>query len=308
MTRQRYFPSQGIYPVVLKPESFMLLYSEALHFNGGLIMKKGQQSYFLFIVVFVLACAAVSCEKKSAGTFRHIEVYGKETVNSRTAAELFVEIENGKIEVYTHDSNDIIFETAIKASGTGDEDSIRKNILAAGYSIKSDNAKIVFKYPGNKKSKDLYNVSTNVIVYIPVRTKNINIRVEKGNIIFHDNVKCDIDINVITAGVNISRLIGRLRIGGKVGNVRISSGKLKDGSHISMETGNLHIAAEEYQPGTYTFETEKGNITVIIPAKSEVTFENLGIVRENYSSASEHAVKISLRSDIGEISIKNTGY
>lgn len=274
-------------------------------------MKNKRQSRFLLIAVIILAYTTASCDRKPEEPYSHITVYGKEMVGSGMPAELTVEIENGEIEVYTHDSDKIVFETAIKASVAGDADSIKEKMLEAGYtsySIENNNGKIMFKYPGNSKIKDLYDVRTDVVIYIPIRTKSVNIRAGKVSITFHDDVKCDIDISVNTAGIKIGRLNGRIRIDGKVGNVRISSGKLKEGSQIRVGSGNLYIAADEYQPGRYSFETEKGNITVINPKKSEATYENLGVVKESCYSGPDHTVKISLRSDIGEISVKNTDW
>lgn len=279
--------------------------------NGGLVMKNKRQSRFLVIAIIMLAYAMVSCDRKPEGPYSRITAYGKETVGSGISTELTVEIENGKIDVYTHDSGNVVFETSIKASAAGNADSIKEKMREAGYtgySIKDSNGKIMFKCPGDGNFKGLYDVRTDVVIYIPVRTKSVNIRVEKGSITFHDDMKCDVDINANTAGIKINRLNGRIRIDGKVGNVRISSGKLKNGSQIRIGSGNLYIAADEYQPGKYSFETERGNITVINPKKSEVTYENLGIVKEICNSDPDHAVKISLRSDIGEISVKNTDW
>jgi len=112
-------------------------------------MKNKRQSRFLLIAVIMLAYlayATASCDRKPEEPYSRITVYGKETVGSGMPAELTVEIENGEIDVYTHDSDNIVFETAIKASAGGDADSVKKKILEAGYtgySIENNNGKIM---------------------------------------------------------------------------------------------------------------------------------------------------------------------
>lgn len=255
--------------------------------------------------------SAVSCGKPAIGPCREVTVYGKETVKTEIMPELIMKIQSGDIDVFTHASEDIVFETAMRAAGDAERDDLMNALLKVSYNVECNNSKTVFTFPGaNSDVKPQYDLRLGITVYVPKKIKNISIQIDRGNITFHDDLKCDIAVKAGAAGIGINNPDGRIDIEGKIGNVRISSGKLKEGSQIKMDAGNLHIAVKEYQQGSYFFKTGKGDISVYIPEDSIVTFENVGIVRENehtYSSKhsySDPATKISLLCDLGEISIK----
>lgn len=257
----------------------------------------------LIIYVFVYFLTSGECEKMPSGPYRQVTVYGRETVKPEDSDELSIEIESGEIDIYTHNNESVIFETAVRATGAGEKDEMEKSISKVPCIIECGEGKTSFEFPGVNNRKDTWSLSTDVVVCMPSQTKHVFIKIGSGKVTFHDDMKCDIVIEAGEAGICVNNIDGRLNVDGQEGNIRICSGKLEDGSQVRVGTGNVYVSVDEYREGAYFFETKKGNIVVSAFQDGGICFESSGIVKKNDFDLTDAPALVRLSSDIGEISI-----
>ena len=129
-----------------------------------------------------------------------------------------------------------------------------------------------------------------MIIYLPKSVDVLNLKLDIGNIKFHDDLKGILNADINTANMEINKFDGVVNIKGDVGNVRISNGKIEGESSIIKNIGSISVKAEFKEEGKYLFKTGTGNIDLILPDNSQIAFESIGELEIN-----EFSIPITLQ-------------
>lgn len=262
------------------------------------------------IALFISGCTR---GKAVSGPVRGVEEYIEKTIPVSGQARFEVEIESGNIEVYTWKKDEVKFEITKRIRGMENEDSLKEKLGDFGIDIKENGNVVSVKdfYRGTAKNSSDINIGLRM--YIPRKPGLFDCNLKMGKIVFFDDIRCNISIAVNMADVSINRMIGKLSLQADMCNLKISEGRILDGSSVKINMGNIYVKSEFEENGVYLFDTGMGNLEINLPEDSKVAFECVGSVeidevsKVNEGNRPQEAgqdAKVSLRSGMGRITVR----
>ncbi len=234
-----------------------------------------------FSLLLISIC--ISCTKVENGPFREVTTYWTETVATELAAQIHIRNEKGRLEIYTHKHETVIFEISARTKGTDNASELKKALTKELYNIENHGCLTVFRYPAKGIRETPEEVYMDIVVHIPDKTDNLLLDSKEGSIVVYDDMHADIKAYIGDASIRINRMNGKLEVKGKKGDIAVLGGRLDGGSQVVMERGNLLLDTE--YTGECLFKTGIGNITA------------------THSVQLEQAVR--LETDLGEVVVKH---
>lgn len=239
-------------------------------------------------------------------TKKEVSLYSEKIVEAGGPLVLDIFCDSGNIEMYTWDKDGVKFEMTKRVRGTESEEILSQKLNNFNIDINENENKIIFKSEYKGKDKNPIDKSIDLKIYVPKAEKTLNLKLDIGNIKFYDDIKGVLNADINMANMEINRFVGVVNIEGDVGNVKISSGKISGKSSIVKNIGNISVKAEFEEGGDYTFKTGTGNIDLMLPYGSKVSFESVGELEVNEFNDFNHSTKAKVETSMGKIAI--TGY
>lgn len=268
------------------------------------IYRIGSSIFALPIVVFSLILSGCAQNTANMGSKIESTSYSEKTVAVEKPLELDLVCDYGNIEIYSWDKQEVKFEMKRRVRGAEEKTRLEERLKDFNIDVTSDGGKVVFKseYKGNIKSSE--DKMLDLRVYIPRKVKSIREKIDKGYIKFMDDMKCSLEVEAKTAHIDINRINGSIKLNVGTGNIRISSGILRDNSQIQVETGNLFIKSEYDNNAKCVYETKTGNVELYLPKDLQLGVEYLGTIDVNEFSKFKSEGDIVVKSGVGKISLK----
>ncbi|NSW90522.1 MAG: hypothetical protein HPY74_07565 [Firmicutes bacterium] len=253
--------------------------------------------------VFIVISAGCSEVKKYVGPKYESISYDEKIFNVIYPLNIEIIGQTGNIEVYNWDEKAVKFEITKKIKDIKNDnlnDKLKNFKIIADCKEEKD-VLFEWKYEGPKKG--VLDQSIDLKVYLPKKVESIKCRLDIGKIKIYDDLKCDIFADLNMVNIEINRFEGKLNLKGEMSNLKLSSGMLKSRTEVKINMGNINIKAEYEINGSYYFETKMGNVDLVLPLNSMVSFENTGYVQVNEFKAEGYPTKIKVKSDMGRICI-----
>ncbi|HHV98860.1 MAG TPA: DUF4097 domain-containing protein [Clostridiaceae bacterium] len=239
------------------------------------------------------------------GPKRQVASYDEYTVKAVYPLRLHVSIDFGNIELYTWDKNEIKLETTAKLRGTGTEDKLKEGLKDFDLIINEEESGIEIKSIYNGPVKSPADRSFDAKIYIPRNPDSINLKLDTGRIKIFDDIKCELNIRVNMANIEINRIEGALKVEGDMCDLRVSQGELRSGSSAKVNFGHIRVKAKLEEAGTYDFETGTGNIELSLPEKTKINLDASGTINiEDFENADD-GIRIRAHTGMGNVSINN---
>ena len=226
----------------------------------------------LSIIFFVLCILAVSCSEEKKLPMRKVTEYTEKMVETKLPLQLKLDCENCKLEIYRWKKQMVKFEYTTSVTGEYSEERLAEQLESFTIKTMASDSDVTFKssYNGGMRT----NGSLELRVYIPKRTERIELVCKKGNLKLFDDMEGELLIRGEKLDVDINRLDGRLECSIEEGDVRLTAGKLSDGSMIKTVRGNICIKAEYDPAGIYHFIAKEGLLDVFLPKNLNVIFNH----------------------------------
>lgn len=253
----------------------------------------------LFCCVFISGCNG---ENILLGPKREVTSYSERTFNLDKPLDLKMVSDSGNIEIYNWDKKKVKFEITKRVKGN--QKDLPELLDNFKITINQEGCNVVFTSEYNGKMKNPADRGVDLKVYIPKKIELISCELDLGTIKFLDDMKCNIDVDVKTANIDINRLVGAVNITGDMGNLRIQDGIIKGESTVNVNFGNIYIKGELEQGKKYDFKTGAGNIDLELPEDTQLDLECVGNLAVNEFSTGLYDTQLNLKSDMGRISIK----
>jgi hypothetical protein len=183
------------------------------------------------------------------------------------------------------------------------EDILKKGLDDFRIEFKQENNDFYFISSYNGPIKNQIDRAVDLSITVPKDIKSISCQLDVGKIKIHDDIKCELKLKINMANIDINRFDGIISLEADMSDLRISGGRLKDGSNVKINMGNIQVKAE-LEEGCYDFDTNMGNIDLSFPAKSDINLETIGTVEQNEFISSSSLVSLRVRSGMGRIEIK----
>lgn len=257
--------------------------------------------FLLIVSIIIYGCENM---KVKAGPKREAVSYSEKILAVAQPLQLCLTSDSSNIEVYSWDRNEAKFEITKRVRGIQTKDVLEGKLKDFDVSIKQEGSKVEFESRYKGKIKNPADRSVDLKVFIPKKISSFNIKLDIGKIKVFDDIKCNLDVLVKMANVDINRFEGVVNFNADIGDLRIAGGKIYQGSNIKINMGNIQIKAEYEDEGNYCFETKMGNIDLSLPGNSLVTFENVGTTEVNDFPSGSYKTKVKLLSGMGKIAIR----
>lgn len=257
--------------------------------------------YFMAAVLLLTSCTD---KEVYTGSKNEAVSFEEKVISFENADNLEVNIDYCNIDVYTWDKKEIKFEIIKKLRDNIEVEKLEKTMKDFKISLTKKKQDIIFDLYYKGKVRQTADRNLEVKLFVPRQLNCLSIRIDEGTIRTLDDIDCDLSIENKTANYYINCFSGRLSYKGEMGNLNISSGKLKKGSYASSEMGNISIRADFEQNTNYIFESDRGNIVLQLPEKLQASVECIGNVTVNEFEDNLSNTKISLYSRGGKISAR----
>jgi len=240
------------------------------------------------------------------GPKMEVNSYSEKVIEAEKPLVLDISCDSSNIEVYTWEKNEVKFEMTKRVRGVEEEEILTQKLNNFSVDIDKIENNIIFKSEYKGKDKNPIDKSVDLKMYIPKATETLNLQLDIGNIKFYDDIRGVLNADINMANMEINRFVGVVNIKGDVGNVKISSGKILGQSSIVKNIGSISVKTELEEGGNYTFKTGTGNIDLMIPKESKVSFESVGELEVNEFNDFSYPTKAKVETTMGKIGI--TGY
>lgn len=237
------------------------------------------------------------------GPKKEVNSYSEEVVNAEKPLILDILCDSSNIEVYTWEKDEVKFEMTKRVRGIEEEEILNEKLNNFSVDIDKNDNNIIFKSEYRGKDKNPIDKSINLKIYIPKGATTLNMKLDIGDIKFYDDIKGVLNADINMANIEINRFVGLVNIKGDVGNVKISNGKILSKSSIVKNIGTISVKAEFEEGGNYAFKTGTGNVDLILPEGSEVSFESVGELEVNEFSDYSCPTKAKVETSMGRIAI-----
>ncbi|KNY25062.1 hypothetical protein [Pseudobacteroides cellulosolvens] len=264
-------------------------------------------SCLLIIILFFLQAACTNEESLDLGPKKEVSEFISKTYKAAKNSTLSVDSDYGNIYIYCWDNSEIKFDVKKKIRGIGDRNKLERKLKDLKIETNSSESvtSLISRYEGDKNNP--IDNSIDVNIYVPRNSGDISLRLNTGTIKVIDSIKCNLKTDVKMANVDISGMEGEIHALAQMGNVRVGSGKIINGSNIKLEQGNISVKADLSNMRDGQFETGLGNIELQVEKNSQVEFETIGEVETNEFKnrvMEEFSGKIRLSTSMGKISIR----
>ncbi|HHV58758.1 MAG TPA: hypothetical protein GXX49_00385 [Clostridiaceae bacterium] len=229
--------------------------------------------------------------------------------------ELRISSFGGKVEAYSWSKNEVWIE--VTGTVNSSEKELKEELLSnirINEEESSKNLCIDIAYYGSPKYGK--KCSANVVLYLPREWRHFSIKLDRGELNLIDDFRGVMNAELGTVDVNIRSFFGLLDIRNDRGNVCISNGKLKTGSRICCNTGNVSIKSDLEERGNYEIGTGFGDIRLLFPYGKFLEINSIGnmiknefaladnVATSHNHSSSGNPVQVNIRSSAGSISIE----
>lgn len=263
-----------------------------------------KRAFFAFAVIAVLFFCACSEKTVNQGPKKEVASYEEKTIGQGNFRNLEVILDCSNIEVYAWPKKEIKIETAKKLRGWEDKTVLDKKMEEFKLAVTEENEKITLKSRYMEQIKNASDRSLDIKLFVPRQIRYISYKIDAGTIKVFDDIKCDFNFETKAVNAEINRFDGKLTCKTGTGNLKISGGKLRRGSYISTNLGNISIKAGIEEAGSYSFQTNAGNMDFQFPDGLKATVECLGNVEMNEFAEGNYATKVALKSGMGKISVR----
>ncbi len=262
--------------------------------------------YFIAFIALLQAVLFSACTSSTVepGPKKEVNSYIERVIKADSPLALNLSCDSGNIEVYAWESSEIKFEVTKRVRGVLKKEVLSEKLKNFDIEINKDESKIFFRSEYVGKDKNPIDRSIDLIIYLPKSVDVLNLKLDIGNIKFHDDLKGILNADINMANMEINKFDGVVNIKGDVGNVRISNGKIEGESSIIKNIGSISVKAEFKEEGKYLFKTGTGNIDLILPDNSQIAFESIGELEINEFSDSDYPTKAHVETSMGKIAIK----
>ncbi len=256
---------------------------------------------FLLLNVFLTGCGS---QAVSLGPKREAVSYGGKTISPEGPVSLYITCDYSNIELYSWDKKEVKVEIAKKVRGIEGKDVLERELGNFIIAIENEKDKVFINSEYKGAIKGAADKTADLKVYMPKVISSLNCKLGLGTVKMYDDIKCRLNVDIDMANTEINRFEGRLSFKAGLGNLKIAAGRIEKGSEVLVDKGNISIKAEIENVGEYDYKTGMGNIDLMLPADSQVSFENVGTVESNEFKEAVYPAKIHLRTDMGKISIR----
>lgn len=253
------------------------------------------------VALFVSGCGS---ESAVLGPKRGVEEYIEETIPVKGLANLDVSIDSGNLEVYTWDKNEVKLEITKRIRGQEGEEALKEKLGDFSIDIQEDKNIVSVKAAYKGTIKNPVDRSTDIRMYIPRKAASFDCNVKVGQIRFFDDIRCNLNFLIDRANVSINRMIGKLSLNADMCDLKVSEGRMFEGSNVKINMGNIYIKSEFDDEGVYSIDTGMGSLEVNLPEGSPVTIDCVGSLEVNEFPEAGHDTKVSLRSGMGKIAVR----
>lgn len=214
-----------------------------------------------------------------------------------------ISVDSGKLQIYCWDNPYISSEIKHTVRAQKSQEQLQKLLdrFSIETGIKDGTCSIHIKYNGKIRASD--EVYSDIKLTIPRRIKDINLEQRKGSFILEDKYEGNIHLQLDSVNTEIRALYGGLYLECVKGNMRLGSGRLSDGSSVSLESGNIFIKSECGEKAAYTFETGTGNVSLNFPVDSSIFLNAVGTIANNQFTGVEGEASVNVSAKIGKISL-----
>lgn len=212
----------------------------------------------IFMLFFVAGCA-----NDTVTSINRMAEYGEKTLEAELPLKLNVECACSNIEIYSWNKQQVKFEFTKSITGYLEKQKLEKYLKEMKIYTDVSGSKVSFTSTFEKSDK--IRSELELRVYIPYRIEEVSISCSEGKLRVCDHLKCSL---LITGGIldtTINKISGRLNASIEKGNVRISAGKLLDGTIISTEDGNVYVKTLYEPSGEYSIYSGTGALDINIP-------------------------------------------
>lgn len=261
----------------------------------------------LCTLVFSLLCGCSSADINIGRKYETGAHYTK-SFNVTGPVQLSINGQYVNVELYTWEKDEVKLEVTCRLRGALEKEELDSRIKDFYINTKESNGIISFisGYKGNNKGIDEEIVDLRV--FTAKNIASINMEIGNGSIRLLDDLNCRLSAVLDKVNTEINRLEGSINLKVNMGNVRLCGGKLMGESNIVTTMGNIDVKTAFDEQGSYRFETKVGNIDLMVPEKSRVSFYCKGTVETNQfnstSNSTMYPCRVTVVSEIGEISIK----
>lgn len=264
---------------------------------------KGFFRLVLSIAIVIVSVTGCSSEKLSTGPKKEVVAYEEKLITHGSNGELEIICDYCNVVIYSWNKPDIKLEATKRLRGNFEKEILEEKIqhLKIDISKKNENAVLRAEYKG--RNENAADRELELKLHVPKKIKKINFMVDNGTIKVMDDMKCDFNFKTKAVKVEINRFAGKLTYRSSEGSIDLRGGKLKKGSFLFSDRGNISIKSELEQEDTYTVETLMGNIDVQLPYNLDVSAECIGNTEVNEFAGKASATKMKIQSGIGRISV-----
>lgn len=256
------------------------------------------------VLLLVFTLTGCSDSMVGFGPKKEVVSYSSTTIPVEEPGDLLISCDYANIEIYTWDKKEVKFEIAKKVRGGEEKGVLEKKLDDFKIDTGSEGKKVFFesRYKGSIKSPA--DKSVDLKAYIPRDISTVSYKLDIGSVKVLDDLRCGLNADIDMANTEINRLEGKLDFKANMGNLKIAAGKIEKGSQVIIDQGNINISSEFDNEGDYNFETGMGNIELVLPSDSHVSFDNIGTVAANEFEKGTYPTKTRLCTSMGKISIK----
>lgn len=271
----------------------MVLFLQNYRGHGIEVMKKIISSVLIIIFLFLLTGCVNNEQKTVIREASECKEWTK-TV-SRGIESIYIIMDTSNLNVYCWNKKEIKCDI---------------HNYARGKKTMEDLDKILKKYHDKyeEKEKNGYitinneDIISDVTLTIP-KSMNLIVNQKSGSLKIIDRFEAGLIVNAVNVSSEINEIQGNLQFIGDNGYVHVNSGRLTDGSSVSLKNGNIIIKAECIKNSKYDFQTVKGNIDLSFPVSSDINIQSFGTVQNNQFTGVDGSILMNVSTKIGKISV-----
>lgn len=260
----------------------------------------------VFIILSLITFTSCSAAVMDTERRQEASSYEEKTVDAKSSLQLGIDCDYAEIEAYSWDREQVKFEITRRLRGNSSKEKLTDKLDKLEAKINAKKNNITISGSCRLQGAAYPDCCLEIRIYTPRKINNIDCRLKSGRIKFFDNIRCNVNFDLKNANLEINSLEGKISFKADSGAVRISSGKLENGSTIQMGKGNVNIKASCVEGGEYSVNTQNGIIKLELPAELNAAFEYPGSDQAAEADYNTRPAKFRLKSGVGKIEIIRT--
>lgn len=225
------------------------------------------------------------------------------TINAENLNTLNIKSSVGDINIKTHESNDAIINLNISAHSSSKEKS-KELVDDFNYSVEENFNSIDIDTTFKDKDKILEdkNVSTDLIISVPVKIENIIISLNVGDV-YIKNINGKFEISNNVGEIKIENSNASYDIKTNVGEIILSEAAAIGKSEFITNTGDIKLSFSDITNAeSIKAATDVGDIDITVPDDSSYEAEiNEFMEKERTQSNKDKHTKIEIKTGVGSI-------